>query len=103
MADFLHHAFSIETTDGFPFEDWPAVWNVDIEDVAAEPYSWGGSRGMDFRLTCEFYQSNIGGQVVDRDMLLRMCGSAAVFRAEEDAQARFAERYQAGELLEAAE
>ena len=57
----------------------------DYTEYAAEPYSWGGSRGMDREYEATIYSVMVGGLYLNRKEMERMIGRDAVFAIESEA------------------
>ena len=57
----------------------------DYTEYAAEPYSWGGSRGMEREYEAMIYGAVIGDLYMKRAELIHMIGCDAVFAIESEA------------------
>jgi len=80
----IYRSINIDIPEGL-LEDVTACFDIEIETYPAEPYSWGGSRGMDYDVTSELTEVHLGGLVLDRDQMVKMLCDSEV--AELEAQA----------------
>ena len=57
----------------------------DYTEYPAEPYSWGGSRGMEREYEATIYSVMVGGLYLNRREMVRMIGRIAVLAIESEA------------------
>ena len=94
-SDQITATLTINLDDGFFEAD--ALWDVDGETYAAEPYSHGGSRGFEVSCGVELVSVKIGGFTATRSQIAEMIGDDDLRQQEQD----IAEA-QASDMLESA-
>lgn len=83
--------YSVDLDGHVYVEDVPCAFDLDVETCPAEPYSWGGSRGMETSVSAKLTGVTLGGLTLTRDQAVLMFGADAVSRAERAAEDRAAE------------
>ena len=74
----------IETTIAIlNLEDVPACFDVESETYPAEPYSWGGSRGLETETSATLLWAMIGDFKADREAVGLMVGGEQLDHLEE--------------------
>lgn len=72
-------------------EDVTCDFDVEIDVYPAEPYSHGGSRGMETEITASLIAVKLGNMALTREQAVLMFGEDAIERAESVAEDRVAE------------
>jgi len=90
MTQLMTHEFCFETFQGELEVD--AEFDVTVEQIPAEPFSWGEGRGFEIETSAEFYSCNIGGLKINRAMLVKILSKSAVDDIENAAAEAFAEK-----------
>lgn len=83
LEDFEIGAFTASTVE--------ASFDIDAEEVQAEPYSWGGSRGMELCGTARLKFLPLGLKVLRRPDLVELIGEAEVSGLEKEAFEKWGE------------
>jgi len=72
-------------------DDVPAYFTICQETYEREPYSWGGSRGMETETTATLKWVKLGGLKLDTQDVLEMVGIEALAGYNETAAEKFEE------------
>lgn len=83
--------YTLDLDGDFHVEDAACDFEIEVEEYPAEPYSHGGSRGIERDVTAAMVSVTLGGLVLSRAQAVLMFGTEAIERAESVAEDRFAE------------
>ena len=71
----------LDTDLGY-LEGVPAVFDVEVEEHPAEPYSWGESRGNERAVSARFKQLNLNGLTLRENEAIAWLGRDRINRLE---------------------
>ena len=79
------------------YVECPAKFDIEGEEYPAEPYSWGGSRGMELEIGAELISAQLGGLTLDRDMVEAITGKDDLASQENSIANKYAEAFRMGD------
>lgn len=78
-------------SENITITDVQATFQIDLECVPAEPFSYGQSRPDEYNATAEFFCCIVGTKNIDRYLLVDLVGVAIVDALEEEAANKYIE------------
>lgn len=77
----IETSVDLDTPYGY-LEGVPAVFDVEVEEYPAEPYSWGGSRGTETSVAARFKEIRLGELTLRENEAIAWLGRETINRLE---------------------